>query len=158
MPDQVWLTRSETETIRLGERLGRALCPPAVLLLKGELGAGKTAFTRGLARGLGLSDPSLVHSPTFSLVNLYRLPGSRRLVHIDLYRLETQRDFHSIDLDELLDPGPDEIVVVEWAEKIPWPVSGAVEIEIAVEEDEVRRFLVKGRRFPALASGGEEGA
>ncbi|GAB4241869.1 MAG: hypothetical protein Kow00109_17520 [Acidobacteriota bacterium] len=145
LAEQVWVTRSEEETIQLGERLGRALSAPAVLLLKGELGAGKTALTRGLARGLGLEDATQVHSPTFSLVNIYRLPGSRTLVHIDLYRLETPRDFHSIDLDELLDPDPGEIVVVEWAEKIPWPVPTGIEIEIAVGgEEEERRFTVRG--------------
>jgi len=131
-------TRSERETAELGRRLAKGIRAPAVVLLRGELGAGKTALTRGLAEGWGVADASMVHSPTFSLVNVYPYPAGR-IYHVDLYRLETLRDFRSIDLDQLLQPVND-IVVVEWAEKIPWRLPGALRIDISVLSDERRRF------------------
>ena len=97
-----FVTHSESETEEVGRKLGQGLTEPRIILLTGRLGAGKTAFTRGLACGLGLEDPSQVHSPTFSLINQYPI-RSCTLYHIDLYRLDGNRDFYSIGLEELVD-------------------------------------------------------
>jgi tRNA threonylcarbamoyladenosine biosynthesis protein TsaE len=107
------LTHGEDETRRLARDLARGLDPGAVLLLSGDLGAGKTAFVRGLAEGLGI-DPDEVTSPTFTLVHEYR-GGRLPLVHVDLYRLESA-DLDEIGLDEdLAERG---VLAVEWAERL----------------------------------------
>lgn len=135
-------TRSENETFEVGVRLAGLLERPRVILLIGELGAGKTALTRGLASGLGLRDNGLVHSPTFSLVNQYEIEGSI-LYHIDLYRLEGSRDFYSIGLQEILE-GP-AFVVIEWADRLHWRVPDPVEIRIEVDEEtDTRSITVSG--------------
>jgi tRNA threonylcarbamoyladenosine biosynthesis protein TsaE len=133
---------SEEETRLLGRRLAVELDGPQILLLTGELGAGKTAFTRGFLEGLGLEDSSQVHSPTFSLVNEYVVVGER-IYHIDLYRLEGERDFHSIGLEEIIDTGC--WVLIEWAEKLGWDLENATEIRIEVGPDETRTFTIRSR-------------
>ncbi len=123
----IYLSKSETETFETGQRIGQRIVKPTTILLFGGLGAGKTVLTRGIAAGLGVADPSSVHSPSFTLVNQY--PSSRgMLVHIDLYRLETTRDLYSIGIEEFLDG--DSIVVIEWAEKLPFDIPDAVVIKI----------------------------
>ncbi len=112
------VTRSEGETAALAERLGASLRGGEVVLLYGELGSGKTAFVRGLARGLG-ADPTEVTSPTFVLLTSY--PGRLTLHHADLYRLAGSGDDAELGLDEL--PGDDAVLAVEWAERlscVPW--------------------------------------
>ena len=101
------------ETEALGERLGRVVEHGAVLALSGDLGAGKTQFVRGLARGLGVT--ARVHSPTFTLVNEYG-GGRLKLFHLDLYRLETPAQILSAGIEEFL--APDGVAVIEWAERI----------------------------------------
>jgi len=101
------------ETEALGEKLGRAAKRGWVVALTGELGAGKTQFVRGLARGLGI--PGRVHSPTFTLVNEY-VGGRLKLFHLDLFRLETPEQIFSAGVGEFLKP--DGVAVVEWAERI----------------------------------------
>jgi tRNA threonylcarbamoyladenosine biosynthesis protein TsaE len=116
MGEQV--TRSEDETEALAADLGRRFCGGEVVLLSGELGAGKTAFVRGLARGVG-ADPEEVASPTFVLLTQY--PGRLTLHHADLYRLAGNGDDHELGLEDL--PGPGAVLAVEWAERlsdIPW--------------------------------------
>lgn len=130
---------SEDETFALGRRIASALTAPRVLLLFGELGAGKTAFTRGFASGLGMADLSQVHSPSFTLVNQYETPAGT-LYHIDLYRLETSRDLYSIGLEELLWEGT--WAVVEWAERLPWTLQNPLLVRIRVEPDESRSFEI----------------
>ena len=103
------ITRSEEETIKVAEELARRLDRGYLLLLSGELGAGKTRFVQGVAKGLGISDA--VTSPTFTIVNEYR--GRLPLFHIDLYRLERFPE-EDIDLDEMLEKG---VAAVEWWEK-----------------------------------------
>jgi tRNA threonylcarbamoyladenosine biosynthesis protein TsaE len=123
---EIWASHSEDETRALAARLAATLTPGAVLLLSGDLGAGKTAFVRGLAEGLGL-DPREVTSPTFTLVHEYR-GGRLPLVHVDLYRLETA------DLDELgldADLAAAGVVAVEWPERLGRPVPGAMRVDIA---------------------------
>jgi tRNA threonylcarbamoyladenosine biosynthesis protein TsaE len=100
----------------LGAQLAKHLPPDAVLALAGELGAGKTAFTQGLAKGLGIVGP--VTSPTFTLINEYRLPDGRRLQHVDCYRLETApQEMWDIGLADLFEA--EDLVVIEWADRIP---------------------------------------
>ena len=108
-------SKSEQETLQIGEKIGRKLHPPRVILLYGELGSGKTVLVRGLAKGLGMQDPTLVHSPSFTLVNQYAGKEST-IHHIDFYRLEGPRDLFSIGLEEIL--ATPSIVIIEWAEKL----------------------------------------
>ena len=107
------ITSSEAETILEGEKLGRTLSPGAVVALFGGLGAGKTAFTRGLAAGLGIG--SRVTSPTFTIVNEH--PGKTPLFHFDMYRLDDEDDLFDIGWDDYLDRGG--VCAVEWSEKLP---------------------------------------
>lgn len=100
---------SEKDTLDFGREFASRLLPNDFIALFGELGAGKTAFTRGLCQGLGCSVDA--HSPTFNIVNIY--PGSIEVVHVDLYRIET--DLDEIGWSDLIDSG--RIVVVEWADK-----------------------------------------
>jgi tRNA threonylcarbamoyladenosine biosynthesis protein TsaE len=108
-----FISHNPVETESLGEQFGRAAQNGMVILLSGELGAGKTQFVKGLARGLGIS--ARVHSPTFTLVNEYG-GGRFKLFHLDLYRLETPEQIASAGIEEFL--RPDGISVVEWAERI----------------------------------------
>ncbi|MFQ5740774.1 MAG: tRNA (adenosine(37)-N6)-threonylcarbamoyltransferase complex ATPase subunit type 1 TsaE [Acidobacteriota bacterium] len=111
------LSRGEEETVEIGRAIGKCLEPPRAVLLIGNLGSGKTVLARGIAEGYGIDPTVVVRSPTFSLVNLY--PGRKGpFYHLDLFRLEKQRDFDSIGLEEIL--FGDAIVVVEWAEKLPF--------------------------------------
>ena len=107
------ISHSPADTEALGERFGRAATRGLVIALSGELGAGKTQFVRGLARGLGCA--SRVHSPTFTLVNEYG-GGRLKLFHLDLYRLETPAQILNAGIEEYLTP--DGASVVEWAERI----------------------------------------
>lgn len=134
------LTTSEAETAAAGERLASALQAGDVVLLYGELGAGKTAFVRGLARGLGAA-PDEVSSPTFTLIQEYgggRLP----LHHVDLYRLEPA-EVEDLGLDELIDSGG--VVAVEWAERWgSWP-AGAIEVRLEYAGERERRVTIARR-------------
>jgi len=110
-------TDSAAETQALGERLARLLATGEVLALTGELGTGKTVFTQGLARGLGIHSP--VTSPTFVLISRYRTPDGRVLQHADCYRLaNAPLEMWDVGLTDLVEAG-DEIVVIEWADRIP---------------------------------------
>jgi tRNA threonylcarbamoyladenosine biosynthesis protein TsaE len=108
-----FISHSPAETEALGEKFGRVATRGLVLALSGDLGAGKTQFVRGLARGLEIS--SRVHSPTFTLVNEYG-GGRLKLFHLDLYRLETAGQILSAGIEEFL--SPDGVAVIEWAERI----------------------------------------
>jgi len=105
------ITNGPGETEAEGERLGVTLQPGDLVLLAGPLGAGKTTFVRGLARGVG--SPAHVASPTFQLVRVY--PGRIALAHVDLYRLEASAELAGLGLEELLDQGA---VVVEWGDRL----------------------------------------
>jgi tRNA threonylcarbamoyladenosine biosynthesis protein TsaE len=123
------LTGSEAETAAIAEALASGFRGGEVVLLSGELGAGKTAFVKGLARGLG-ADPEDVASPTFVLLTSY--PGRLTLHHADLYRLAGDGDDRELGLDEL--PGPRGVLAVEWAERlsfVPWAKSVRVSLEHA---------------------------
>jgi tRNA threonylcarbamoyladenosine biosynthesis protein TsaE len=107
-------TASEAETIALGERLARELPAAGVVLLIGNLGAGKTTLAKGIVSALGVAPPDEVSSPTFTLIHEY---GEGRVYHIDLYRLEEAREVATLGLDEIFDR--DGLVLIEWGERFP---------------------------------------
>jgi tRNA threonylcarbamoyl adenosine modification protein YjeE len=115
-------TSAAEETEAAGEEMGRRLRTGDLVLLKGELGAGKTTFVRGMARGAGSA--AAVASPTFQLVRIYR--GRLQLAHVDLYRLDRGEGLGDLGLEELLDGGA---VVVEWGERLDNPEAALVTIE-----------------------------
>ncbi len=107
-------TRSENGTVGLGQMMTELLAAPKLVVLRGELGMGKTTLVRGMAAALG-ADAGDVTSPTFTLVHEYR--GKKtRLIHLDLYRLETENELETVGLWEMTD-APDALVVVEWGDK-----------------------------------------
>jgi len=133
-------TDSESGTSAAGERLARVLGAGDVVLLFGELGAGKTAFVRGLARGLG-AEPEDVSSPTFTLVQEYR-GGRLPLYHVDLYRLEPA-EIADLGLDEMIEG--DGVVAIEWADRWRDRPNDAIEVTIRDAGDN-RRTIVTGVR------------
>jgi tRNA threonylcarbamoyladenosine biosynthesis protein TsaE len=133
------LSRSPEETQKIGMEIARSLPIPGVVLLRGSLGSGKTTLTRGIAMGLGLSDPSMVNSPSFTLVNIYQ--ASCPIYHVDLYRLEGNRDLYSIGIDEFL--GTAGVTIVEWSEKLSSRILGAVEVEIEDAGGDQRMLYVR---------------
>jgi tRNA threonylcarbamoyladenosine biosynthesis protein TsaE len=121
-----WFTRSEQETFSVAKSLAKKFKEKEVILLVGELGAGKTVFAKGIAAGLGLEDIHQVCSPSFTLVNIYqaRVP----IFHIDLYRLENPDEILDLGWEDYLGRG---VVIVEWAEKIGFDIEGFwVKIEV----------------------------
>lgn len=131
------ITRSESETAALGRELARHLRPGAVVLLQGELGAGKTAFVRGMAEGLGV-DPADVSSPTFTLIQEYR-GGRLALYHVDLYRL---RSIEVEDLgldDERMGEG---VTAIEWPDRLPHPFTDAIVVRLEHAGETERRVDV----------------
>ena len=131
-------TNSEAETGAAGRDLARELTPDAILLLWGELGAGKTAFVRGLAEGLGI-DPAEVSSPTFTLIQEYR-GGRLPLVHVDLYRLQA-KEVDDLGLEEL---GSGGVVAIEWPDRLPREMPAAIDVRIEHVEDS-RRLIKIGK-------------
>jgi len=132
-----WVTHSAEETQALGREIGRELAPDGVLLLSGDLGAGKTVLTRGIGEALGLGGGE-VQSPTFTLIREHRGSGGR-LVHVDLYRLAPE-ETAALGLEELL-AGPG-VKVVEWAERLPYAVPGARVLRLArIEGGEGREIV-----------------
>ena len=132
-----FLSHSEAETRAFARELATHATPGTTILLQGDLGAGKTAFVKGLAEGLGL-DPADVTSPTFTLVHEYR-GGRLPLIHADLFRLDTAR------LDELgfdIDLASDGVLAVEWAERLDRPIPGAAVVRIADDGDDRRVITV----------------
>jgi tRNA threonylcarbamoyladenosine biosynthesis protein TsaE len=135
------LSTSPEDTETIGLNLARRLHVPGIVLLRGDLGTGKTTLTRGIARGLGLEDPTLVNSPSFTLVNMYQ--GACPIYHVDLYRLQGERDLYSIGMDDFL--GREGVAIVEWSERLPYRLKDAVEIDIEDAGDEKRILHI---RFP----------
>jgi tRNA threonylcarbamoyladenosine biosynthesis protein TsaE len=131
-------THSESETAGVGRDLASRLAAGSVVLLHGDLGAGKTAFVRGLAEGLGIP-PEEVSSPTFTLMQEYR-GGRVPLVHVDLYRLDDPREIDDLGLEEI---GETCVLAIEWAEKMPRPPLDAVRVTIAHAGDTGRLVTVE---------------
>jgi tRNA threonylcarbamoyladenosine biosynthesis protein TsaE len=138
---RTFVTKSEDETIDAGRQLAPSLGADSVVLLLGDLGAGKTAFVRGLAEGLGAS-PADVSSPTFTLIQEYR-SGRVPLLHVDLYRLNNPREVEDLGLDEL---GNGAVVAIEWAEKLPHAPHDAVRVSIEHVGEGERRITI-GLKF-----------
>ena len=130
-------THSEAETAAVGRELAPTLGAGDVLLLHGDLGAGKTAFVRGLAEGLGVPRDE-VSSPTFTLIQEYR-SGRVPLFHVDLYRIEDPREFDELGLDEIAEDG---VLAIEWAERLPDPPQEAVRVSIEHVGETERRVVI----------------
>lgn len=139
-----FLTRSPQETETIGTALGRIVPPGTVIAYEGDLGAGKTAFTRGLARGLGASDT--VTSPTYTIVNEY-LSGRLPLFHFDMYRLHSADDLFDIGWEDYLDRAG--VCAVEWSENVSEAMEDAVRVRIDKTGDESRRITIEGGDFLA---------
>lgn len=131
-------THSPDETFALGRSLGEQLERSAVLLLKGDLGAGKTIFAKGLAAGLGIN-PAEVTSPSFTLINIHE--GRLRLYHVDLYRLESAARL-DLGLNEIFEDKKG-VVVIEWAERLGFAPDGAVEVVISYVSDLERKLVIR---------------
>jgi tRNA threonylcarbamoyladenosine biosynthesis protein TsaE len=139
-------TRSEAGTLAMGERVAEMLLPaPKLFVLRGDLGAGKTTLVKGIAAALGAAEVSEVTSPTFTLVHEYA--GTKvRLYHLDLYRLETERELLTLGLEEMAEQ-PDALVLVEWGEKFSSVVErsdGEIFIEHAGGDERMFYVRVKG--------------
>jgi tRNA threonylcarbamoyladenosine biosynthesis protein TsaE len=137
MVNEAHLTHSEEETATLARRLAPTLQPGDVLLLSGNLGAGKTAFVRGLAAGLGI-DPQDVSSPTFTLVHEYR-GGRLTLYHVDLYRLERAAT-EDLGLDEL--GARDGVLAIEWPDRLTHSLPAAKRLHLEIVDDQTRRITI----------------
>jgi tRNA threonylcarbamoyladenosine biosynthesis protein TsaE len=137
-------TKSGAETIEVGRKLAQLLAPPQLLILRGDLGTGKTTLVKGIAEALDAAEPDEVTSPTFTLLHEY--DGQRqglpvKLYHLDVYRLEGERQLETLGLDELLTP--DALVLVEWGEKFnSIRKKSTGEIVIASTGGDARRITV----------------
>ena len=134
-----YITNSPGETEAVGAALARVLKPGSVLAFTGDLGAGKTAFTRGLARGLGAEDR--VTSPTYTIVNEY-LSGRLPLFHFDMYRLESEDDLFDIGWEDYLERGG--VCAVEWSENVAEAMEGAIIVTIEKLGEDSRKITVEG--------------
>ena len=146
MPEREWITHSTEDTIRAGRELGAKLKPPVLLLLRGELGAGKTTLTKGIVSGLGAAREEDVTSPTFTLVHNYH--NGVRVYHIDLYRVADFRDFETLGVEDLFaEPA---IIIVEWPEKMSVRTDWQTfEIDLEHVDENSRRIRVSELK-PAL--------
>jgi tRNA threonylcarbamoyladenosine biosynthesis protein TsaE len=137
------VTHSAQETIAFGRKLASELSPPLIVLLRGDLGAGKTTLVKGIAEGFDAARADDVTSPTFTLVHEYGGPRTT-LYHIDLYRIETQRQLETLGLDDLL--APNTILLIEWGEKFP-RLARDQNLEITLERvgETERRIQVTAR-------------
>ena len=142
-----FITTSPEETENIGAALGRALPGGTVIAYRGDLGAGKTAFTRGLARGLGYADP--VTSPTYTIVNEY-LGGRLPLFHFDMYRLASSDDLFDIGWEDYLDRNG--ICAVEWSENVADAMEDAVTVTIEKLGGDERRITIEGGEALAAVS------
>jgi tRNA threonylcarbamoyladenosine biosynthesis protein TsaE len=144
---QEFTTHSADETIALGRKLARKLIPPKIVLLRGDLGAGKTTLVKGIAEGFHAAAQEDVTSPTFTLVHEYRGPEAS-LFHIDLYRVDTPRQLETLGLDDLMDENS--VLLIEWGEKFP-RFERERDVEIALERlgENERKVRIELRRAGA---------
>jgi tRNA threonylcarbamoyladenosine biosynthesis protein TsaE len=152
-----FVTHSSAETIEVGRKLVALLTPPRFLILHGDLGAGKTTLVKGIAEALDAAEADEVTSPTFTLVHEYE--GTRenngkrtpvRLYHLDLYRIESERQLETLGLDDL--QTEDSIVLVEWGEKFPSVVKRSQgEIVMTALDGDARRIVLKMKPEAAAA-------
>ena len=135
----IFTTNSPAQTETVGEKLGKVLQPGTVIAYRGDLGAGKTAFTRGLARGLGCRES--VTSPTYTIVNEY-LTGRIPLFHFDMYRLASADDLWDIGWEDYLDRGG--VCAVEWSENVTEAMEDALIVTIEKTGEESRQITIEG--------------
>ena len=138
MSKQEFITQSAEETVALGRSLAPMLAPPKLVLLRGELGAGKTTLVKGIAEAFQAASEDDVTSPTFTLVHEYHGPAVN-IYHIDLYRVDTARELETLGLDDLM--AEDSVLLIEWGEKFPH-LEREQDVEIALE-----RLGESGRRI-----------
>lgn len=139
-----FISHSPAQTEALGEALGRILPPGAVIAYRGDLGAGKTAFTRGLARGLGANEQ--VTSPTYTIVNEY-LSGRMPLFHFDMYRLGNSDELFDIGWEDYLERQG--VCAVEWSENVADALSGAITVMLEKTGEDTRRIVLEGSEILA---------
>ena len=136
--EHIFTTHSSEATIALGREISKLLRPPKVLVLRGDLGAGKTTLVKGIAAALGAAEPEEVTSPTFTLIHEYagrsaeheNLGATVLLYHLDLYRIEGQRQLNTLGIEELMTP--QSLMLIEWGEKFPSVIARS-DGEIAIE-------------------------
>lgn len=135
------VTRSDEETMRIGREFGAELKAPALILLSGDLGAGKTTLTKGIVSGLGAAREEDVTSPTFTLVHKYEGANAAPVYHVDLYRITSFKDFETLGLEDVF--AETAVVIIEWSEKIElgrdWPT---VRIHLEHVDEETRRITL----------------
>ena len=131
-----FISRSPSDTWDIGEHIGKYARCGDCYALYGELGAGKTQFVKGIARGMGVEDWLYVLSPSFTLMNVYE--GTCTLCHVDLYRIDGS-EAEAIDMEEYYDSG---IVVAEWAERSSWP-EGTIRVHLEVLGEESRKIILE---------------
>ena len=145
MKSRIYHTDTEEETIALGEKLATELPPAAVVLLIGQLGAGKTTLAKGIVTGLGAAQPEDVSSPTFTLIHEY----GPKVSHIDLYRLDTAAQVATLGLDEIFDRPA--VVLIEWGERFPELMpQRRIEIRLRATEENSREIEVRSTMEAAL--------
>lgn len=137
MVTREYKTHSENETFELAKRLAHGFKGDEIVLLVGELGAGKTVFAKGLAAGLGLEDVNQVCSPSFTLINIYF--GRVSIIHMDLYRLQGNTDIYDLGWEDYLGEG---VILVEWAEKMSFQ-GDAIRVSISIGGDEERVIQIQ---------------
>ncbi|MBI4480414.1 MAG: tRNA (adenosine(37)-N6)-threonylcarbamoyltransferase complex ATPase subunit type 1 TsaE [Acidobacteria bacterium] len=158
MVSRSYVTRSPEETIELGRKLASELAPPVLVVLLGDLGAGKTTLTKGIVAGLGAASEEEVTSPTFTLIHEYG--GAKReaprVYHVDLYRIENARELATLGLEDLL--AERVVVIVEWGEKLGPALRqlaqghALVEIQLEAPSDTERRIEVQESVFRSQES------
>jgi tRNA threonylcarbamoyladenosine biosynthesis protein TsaE len=140
VPDREFVTHSFEETISRGREIGAGLKPPVLILLSGELGAGKTTLTKGIVGGLGAAREEDVTSPTFTLVHKYQ--GHASVYHVDLYRISGFHDLETLGLEDLF--SEDAVVIVEWPDRLTlrtnWPI---IRIELEHVSEDARRIRME---------------
>ena len=137
---QEFISHSAEETIEFGRRLADRLSPPKVVLLRGDLGAGKTTMVKGIAEGFEAATQDDVTSPTFTLIHEYRGPKVK-VYHIDLYRIDTQRELDTLALDDLMEANS--VLLIEWGEKFErFRTDRDVEIAIEHKGGDERKVVV----------------
>ena len=140
------VSHSEDETARVASALARRLDPGAVILLYGQLGAGKTAFVRGFVQGRGVAADE-VSSPTFTLIQEY---GGGAVYHVDLYRLQPT-EVDDLGLEELPESGG--LLCIEWADRLPRPFRGAISVRITDQGSDLREIVITDESRPSPADG-----
>jgi tRNA threonylcarbamoyladenosine biosynthesis protein TsaE len=138
--ETVFDTHTAEDTVALGGKLAARLAPPKLVLLRGDLGAGKTTLVKGIVEGFQAASQEDVTSPTFTLIHEYR-SASVEIYHIDLYRVDTQRELETLAIDDLF--GPRSLVIIEWGEKFE-RFRQERDVEIAIERtgENQRRIMV----------------